>query len=393
MAAQTPDGTPKLKDRNWFAIALSSIGFVGLVGVILLLLTHLLQVLPILLWGILTALIVSLLVGLGLGTNGKWYGVLIDSRNRASLSRAQITLWTILALSAYLTIALVRSRPGALPEPKAKDIELCITQRLQSAAGEQEIATWRVEHPEEAKIIQVNAAGECAAAQPLQITFPTELLLALGISTTSFAGSNLVQSLKRNRKDLELITGLKKKEQEAEALANAKKAAWASKNQVLGEAKERLEQARQQTSPEAGKLEAVVEYLIEELDQANQEQVEAMKAWEVIKAQREVEEREIQGLLKVNEKPEQAALGEIFRGDEIGNYSIVDLSKVQMFLFTVALLVAYGTALGGLLQNSAALFNPLGVDLPPFSSSLNTLLAISHAGYLSVKSIDQTKTT
>ena len=84
---------------------------------------------------------------------------------------------------------------------------------------------------------------------------------------------------------------------------------------------------------------------------------------------------------------------DLFQGDEIGDYYLVDLSKVQMFFFTVAIVVSYAAALAGILNDQAALMNPLGVDFPSFSSSLNALLAISHAGYLTVKSVDHTKTT
>ena len=45
-----------------------------------------------------------------------------------------------------------------------------------------------------------------------------------------------------------------------------------------------------------------------------------------------------------------------------------------------------------LLADLTILRHPLGVEFPPFSNSLNTLLGISHSGYLAVKTVDQTKT-
>ena len=114
---------------------------------------------------------------------------------------------------------------------------------------------------------------------------------------------------------------------------------------------------------------------------------------ELKKAQEDVkkEGESAQGLLYVNDKPEDATLGDLFQGDEVGNYNLIDLSKVQMFFFTVAVLVSYGVALYALLKGDAWR-NPLGIDFPEFSASLITLLGISHAGYLSVKSVDHTKT-
>lgn len=50
--------------------------------------------------------IVGLIAALGLGTKGRLAGVWIDPRNRVSLARAQVTLWTIVALSGYLILAM-----------------------------------------------------------------------------------------------------------------------------------------------------------------------------------------------------------------------------------------------------------------------------------------------
>jgi hypothetical protein len=50
--------------------------------------------------------IVSLIIALGLGTVGRVAGVWIDTRNRVSLARAQVTLWTIVALGGYLVLAM-----------------------------------------------------------------------------------------------------------------------------------------------------------------------------------------------------------------------------------------------------------------------------------------------
>jgi hypothetical protein len=50
--------------------------------------------------------IVLLVVGAGFVAFGRWDGVFIDERNRLSLSRIQISLWTIVLLSGLITLGL-----------------------------------------------------------------------------------------------------------------------------------------------------------------------------------------------------------------------------------------------------------------------------------------------
>jgi hypothetical protein len=85
----------------------------------------------------------------GHGVTGTWLGVLIDTRNKVSLSRLQMTLWTVLILSGFLTAVLANLTAGVL--------------------------------------------------EPLAITVPPELWLLMGISTASMVGSPLILSVKRHR--------------------------------------------------------------------------------------------------------------------------------------------------------------------------------------------------
>jgi hypothetical protein len=50
--------------------------------------------------------IAGLVIGLGLGTKNRVAGVWIDTRNRVSLARAQVTLWTAVVLAGYSALAL-----------------------------------------------------------------------------------------------------------------------------------------------------------------------------------------------------------------------------------------------------------------------------------------------
>jgi hypothetical protein len=56
--------------------------------------------------------IAGLVLALGLGTKARLLGVWIDERNRVSLARAQVTLWTVVALAGYGTAALYNSGLG-----------------------------------------------------------------------------------------------------------------------------------------------------------------------------------------------------------------------------------------------------------------------------------------
>jgi hypothetical protein len=57
-----------------------------------------------------------------------------------------------------------------------------------------------------------------------------------------------------------------------------------------------------------------------------------------------------------------------------------------MFLFTVVLVLGYGLAVGDMLDESTAPF----AALPAVDEGVVTLLAISHAGYLTRKALPST---
>lgn len=101
-----------------------------------------------LLWLAALLLLLGFMAVTGHGTTGRWVGVLIDGRNRLSLSRLQMVTWTIVVLSAYYTAVL-----------------------------------WRL-------------TGELT---PTDLAIPQELWLAIGISVTSLVGTPLILSTKTGR--------------------------------------------------------------------------------------------------------------------------------------------------------------------------------------------------
>jgi len=203
-------------------------------------------------WWIIMLLLVAFVLILGAGINGRWQGILIDQRNKMSLSRLQVLLWTILILSAWITAAL-----------------------------------WN--------ILQ-------SVPDPLGINVPGEVWALLGISAASFVSQPLILSVKEDR------------------------------------------------SP---------------------------------------------GRVDTNTVEQEAELDDMFRGDDESNADFVDLSKIQMFFFTIILVLAYGAALSLMLLSPEKFAPgavvppqvPLGgiANFPLLSAGMITLLAISHAGYLAYK--------
>lgn len=92
-------------------------------------------------------------------------------------------------------------------------------------------------------------------------------------------------------------------------------------------------------------------------------------------------ERRHGGELHSWETEAQSRLSDLFRGEEAADHDHLDLGKVQMFLFTVVLILGYGLAVGDMLDESTAPFTAL----PAVDEGVVTLLAISHAGYLTRK--------
>jgi hypothetical protein len=96
------------------------------------------------LWIILMALLAVTLVLIGHGITGRFEGFLIDTRNKMSLSRLQLILWTIVVVPAFLAAAVFNF---------SMEVE-----------------------------------------DPLNITVPPEIWGLLGISAGSLVGSGLIKS-------------------------------------------------------------------------------------------------------------------------------------------------------------------------------------------------------
>lgn len=88
------------------------------------------------------------------------------------------------------------------------------------------------------------------------------------------------------------------------------------------------------------------------------------------------------GFEVVNREPEQADWPDLVKGEEVGNFTYLDLGKVQNLFFTLVLIIAYAVALGARLADGGFI-----ESLPPLDTGMVTLLGISHAGYLIYKAV------
>lgn len=110
-------------------------------------------------WLSVVVLMVAFVAMLGHGNNGRPAGILIDARQRVSLSRLQITLWTILVLSG---------------------LAAAMAYNLQLKA-----------------VVVDNETVEVTIAQALNIIIPPMLWALMGISTISMVGSPLILTTKK----------------------------------------------------------------------------------------------------------------------------------------------------------------------------------------------------
>jgi hypothetical protein len=224
----------------------------------------------------------------GHGILGLWLGLLIDERNKMSLSRLQMILWTIVVLSGFLTAAL-----------------------------------WNI-----------RSAGQ---VDVLAIAVPAQLWLLMGISTTSLIGSPLIRSTKM-------------------------------------------------TEPVA--IDAAQSQMIVEQERRTRE--------ELIRQGLTDDEIKKLGKIIIWKWPWDARLADLFQGEEIGNAGHLDLGKIQMFYFTLVLVLAYAVMLGAMFSGITHI-GPEGKiitsaisGLPSLPDGMVALLGISNGGYLGNKVIPHT---
>lgn len=88
------------------------------------------------------------------------------------------------------------------------------------------------------------------------------------------------------------------------------------------------------------------------------------------------------GLVVAKATPGEARWTDLFKGEETGNADQPDMGKIQMFYFTIIIVITYVLAVGRAFQGGSPLDH-----LPPVDASMLALLGISHAGYLINKGV------
>lgn len=112
-------------------------------------------------------------------------------------------------------------------------------------------------------------------------------------------------------------------------------------------------------------------------------QMDGPKVYRLLRAQSvDPTKVEADGAIARNTSPADSRWSDLFTGEEVSNVAQLDLAKIQMFFFTVLVVLTYGVAVGELL-----LTQPIPTQLPDVSEGMVALLGISHAGYLTSKAV------
>jgi TolA-binding protein len=341
-------------------------------------------------WYWIMGIMAGFIMLIGTTTNGRLDGALIDWRNKMSLSHLQVTLWTILGMSAFLTVGLARI--ASLDHIGYKD-DSKLTYQQAKAVGDVACLEGLTE-----KDITKDVLDKCPAPDALLIIFPSELLLAMGISLASFAGSALV---KNSQSNTTLVSADEdhniqdKITQEIRAKETAAKRVGVL-SQEIDDMKVKLKKAqdgnKQKDIESANTVIASKNEELKKQQKTVEDSVAKITELETELAKVRKDQDEAKGLLHVRKDPKDAQWSDIFTKEISGESDLIDLSKLQMFFFTITVIFAYAAALNNLLQQPELIENPFGVALPLFSSSLVVLLGISHGGYLALKNTDTSGT-
>jgi len=297
-------------------------------------------------WAILALSLLALVITVGHGVTGNAVGALIDQNNKMRLSRLQLIVWTIVILSAWLAAAL-----------------------------------WNI------------AIG---TADPLGISLPIEVWGLLGISTASLVGTALVHNVK-SKKDppgdqelarIERISRQRRAADSPDQLAFQLQVDRVRNQQVANESELSNARLRSSILPADKRLEELQRVQVED----KIAQLDSQKSMETLAAEQNAALGITNnGELAANTSPNDASPADLFTGDDVGNDSLTDISKVQLFLFTLILVIAYASAIGTTLGTA----NPAeGIhDFPSLDAGMLALLAISNTGYLAYKAVPHSAPT
>lgn len=93
------------------------------------------------------------------------------------------------------------------------------------------------------------------------------------------------------------------------------------------------------------------------------------------------------GLLHVAANAREARFTDMFKGEELSDFAYIDISKVQMFFFTIAAWLGYVATLWA---HEFKVDENGVIQFPLLSAGIVTLIGVSHAGYITMKASDKT---
>jgi len=335
-------------------------------------------------------------------TAGRWDGIFIDSRNKISLSQFQIVLWTVLALSAWMTLVLHRIVPilqhdlmelrvlafdeVGKDENKDKEFETILIGILTERIKDKDLDNIKLKSLYNLLTSDENLPNTIDSIvnyDPLNVSFPSELLLAMGISTASLAGASIIKNNKsrtESGRSLELYNSDLKK---AETTLKEKRDELDSYDMKIKSINAQI-QTVGISEDTKNDLNSQLASLANERVLANQTVTDAREKHDaLVKA-----DKERAGLIHINEQVDDASWVDLLSGEKINDYQLIDIAKVQMFFFTIIIVFSYATLLWAQMSTNGSeyLLRILPtVSLHAFSDSLVTLLGLSHVGYLTVK--------
>jgi hypothetical protein len=167
--------------------------------------------------------------------------------------------------------------------------------------------------------------------EPLGIVLPSQLWGLLGISVTALVGSSLIKSDKSTKSIAD--------ENEASAKLGADVRRLGTSNLLVAPA-----------------------------DPANPTTTDPVVA---------------RGVLTVNTEPAQSSWSDMFQAEEVGSAGHLDLAKIQMFYFTIILILAYAAAMATMFAHATGKIG----EFPALDNSMVALLGISQAAYLVGKNV------
>ncbi len=274
----------------------------------------------------------------GKATTRALWGALIDDQNSLSLARLQTTLWTILIGSAFVTAATTNALAG-------EDAAGPTRQQLADAEG------------------AVEAAREDVASATAQLE------QGGGASKKPDLAKRLEELRADRVKKVQALKELEASRHRGSSMIAIPAAVWI----LLGISLTSLAGSPLILSYKKGQP-ANAEEKSETITALARQNVDTSKLTS-------------EGQVLAKTELGEAALADLFRGEETGNAARLDLGRVQLFFFTIGVLVAYAIALG----TRFATADPIH-EFPDLDTSLATLLGVSNAGYLLNKAAPHSET-